>query len=132
MRLLLVVLALSTSAVTNADIIKCRFTEPFITTTYSMAQQSLTIEGVDRPRQVLRNISFQILGPGRFELWNGNRVVIQRMRLNFAGSDGMSDYVYPYAGQLVRANLHGGCTSNFLHATTVNGAPVPAAAATEN
>ena len=103
-----------------ADIIKCTFTEPFVNTTYSMAQQSLTIQSIEGPTQVMRNISFQILGPGRFELWTLNRTVVQRLDLNHEGSDGMSDRVYPYAARYPASGyglLHGGCTSNFLHAS---------------
>lgn len=98
----------------SADIIRCNYTEPFISTVYSMTQSTLTIDDHSAGiRNVYRNISFQILGPGRFELWNPNRVVVQRMNLNFRGSDGMSDRVYPYQGR--RGGQFGGCTSNFLN-----------------
>lgn len=106
--------ALVLPAFAQADIIKCSFTEPFITTTYSMAQQSLTIENMsDNTRQVLRNISFQIKGRGKFELWDANKQLLQKLNLNFHGSDGMSNRVYPYEGKF--RDHSGGCTSNFLH-----------------
>lgn len=108
-----IILSVGMSA--KADIIKCTYTEPFISTTYSMTQSKLTIE--DHSAQiinVIRNVSFQIMGPGEFELWDKNRQVVHRLFLDFKGSDGMSDRIYPYTG--VRGGQYGGCTSNFLHA----------------
>jgi hypothetical protein len=104
------------SLAARADIIKCTYTEPGISTTYSMTQSKFTI--VDHSAgitNVIRNVSFQILDRGRFELWNSNRRVVQRMYLNYEGSDGMSSRRYPYQGR--RGGQWGGCTSNFLHAT---------------
>jgi uncharacterized membrane protein len=112
----------------SADIIKCGFTEPFFSTEYSMAQQSLTVidHGLNT-KKVLRNISFQIRGAGHFELWDSNRRVIQKLLLNFEGTDGMSDTIYPYQAEWRSPgepygpqNLHGGCTSNFLNSRQGN------------
>ncbi len=104
----------------KADIIKCSFTEPFYSTQYSMVQQSLTIERANGSTQVIRNVSFQIMGPGRFELWDRSRRVLMEMNLNYNGSDGMSDFSYPYSAVSTRtvsgfSDHYGGCTSNFLH-----------------
>lgn len=124
MKNLLCVTAITLFAVASqADIIKCSFTEPFINTTYSMAQQSLTYStftGEDKPEEkVIKNVSFQIKGPGEFELVNKDGVVLQKLSLNNRGSDGMSDKQYPYEvedngmGGMAN-NGWGGCTSNSL------------------
>lgn len=113
-------LVLTLSAATaSADIIKCVFTEPFVNTTYSMAQQTLTIKMMDEKSQVLRNVSFQIRAPGKFEIVDKAGKVIQQLTLNFAGSDGMSDNIYPYSVVHLPMksganNGVGGCSSNYL------------------
>ena len=114
------------SATSQADIIKCMFTEPFFDTTYSMAQQTLTYSaftGDDKPEITkIKNVSFQIKGAGDFELVAKDGTVLQKISLNNKGSDGMSDRTYPYEvqdkGMDGMANSGwGGCTSNFLKAT---------------
>lgn len=118
MRKLLLSLVLAIPGLVHADIITCNFTEPFITTTYSMAQQKLVVkDNVMNQSTELQNVSFQIKGAGRFELMDANRNVIQTIDLNNKGSDGMSDRVYPYDVQWHAKNLFGGCESNFLRAS---------------
>ncbi len=115
-RFFLGIAILAASFTAQADILKCDFTEPFYQVTYSMAQQSLRIESPDSV-EVLKGISFQIKGPGLFELWDANKVRVMELNLNFAGSNGMSDTVYPYdARWLTMGGLWGGCISNFLPA----------------
>jgi len=118
------------AAASQADIIKCVFTEPFIDTTYSMAQQTLTYSaftGEDKPEEtVVKNVSFQIKGAGEFELVAKDGTVLQKISLNNKGSDGMSDRTYPYEvedkGMAGMANSGwGGCSSNFLKATDDSG-----------
>ncbi len=110
----------------QADIIKCVFTEPFIDSTYSMAQQTLTYSaftGDDKPElTVVKNVSFQIKAAGEFELVAKDGSVLQKISLNNKGSDGMSDRNYPYEvqdkGMAGMANSGwGGCSSNFLKAS---------------
>ena len=38
--------------------------------------------------------------------------VVQRLELSYKGSDGMSDFVYPYSVHWISEDLYGGCTSN--------------------
>jgi uncharacterized membrane protein len=106
----------------SADIIKCVFTEPFANTTYSMAQQSLTLQRPSQRTQVQRNVSFQIRGPARFDIVASDGKVLQQLRLNYTGSDGMSDRVYPYSVTYLpmRNGANGGvggCYSNYLKPT---------------
>jgi len=115
MRKFLLALAITVSGLAQADIIKCQFTEPFMTTTYSMVRQTLTItDNMNNTAAIIRNVSFQIKAAGEFELWNASKILIQRLNLNHQGSDGMSDLVFPYAVYWKSQDLHGGCTSNFL------------------
>lgn len=95
----------------QADIIKCSFTEPFVNFEYSMTQSSMKISGADFATYTVKNISFQIKDAGRFELFDKNNNVVARLYLDNNGSDGMSDYVYPYTAEW--DGLIGGCTSNF-------------------
>jgi hypothetical protein len=124
MKKLVLALALVAPFFAQADIIVCHYTEPFITTTYSMTQSTLTVENYgDQTKTVMKNISFQIVGSNQFQLWNKNKEVVQTMNLNFQGSDGMSDLTYPYDSYFTAGpggNLGGGCTSNFLKATGQN------------
>jgi uncharacterized membrane protein len=111
------------SIASQADIIKCSFTEPFVESTYSMAQQSLTYRtpGDDGKMQTktIKNVSFQIKDAGKFEIVTKDGKVIQKLELNNRGSDGMSDNTYPYEVQdssmMTSANSGwGGCSSNAL------------------
>lgn len=110
------------SSLASADVIKCVFTEPFVNTTYSMTQSTLTIEAAGEGKSVIQNVSFQIKGAGQFELVAKNGKVLQKLSLDNKGSDGMSDKNYPFTVQdlsqsKMANNGIGGCTSNSLKAT---------------
>jgi hypothetical protein len=98
----------------DADIIRCSFTEPFVVTTYSTNTKELNISyDVETAKnKTLKDVSLQIMGPGVFELWDDQKQVAQRLELSYTGSDGMSDFVYPYSVHWIPEDLHGGCTSN--------------------
>jgi uncharacterized membrane protein len=105
------------AAVSQADIIKCNFTEPFVNTTYSMTQSTLTYKNSEGKTRIEKNVSFQIKGPGVFELISKNGLLLQKIELNHQGSDGMSDRLYPYAAKdntKMTHQGHGGCVSNHL------------------
>ena len=110
----------------KADTINCSFTEPFIVTSYSMAEQTLTYvnpigKNGKEEVSVINNVSFQIQAAGVFELVSKDGKVLQTLKLNYNGSDGMSDTVYPYDvkdnSPIMTSNMgFGGCTSNNLKA----------------
>ena len=116
-----VVLLASFSA--QADIIKCVFTEPWINTSYSMTQSTLTYSGTEaNQNKVIKNVSFQIRSAGVFQLVSKDGKVLQTLVLNRKGSDGMSNAVYPYSAKDASLNAGansgiGGCSSNKLKAT---------------
>jgi hypothetical protein len=100
----------------KADIIRCTFTEPFVTTVYSTTQSTLALRYETEGREdIIKNVSFQIMSAGHFELWGPDRQPLQRLRLSHNGSDGMSDRQYPYSVEWISRGLRGGCTS--LHLT---------------
>lgn len=105
------------ASVSQADVIKCTFTEPFVNSTYSMAQSTLTysIAGEEKP-VVIKNVSFQIKEAGVFEVVGQGGKVLQTLNLSHNGSNGMSDDIYPYEVKDVSdlaGHGIGGCTSNY-------------------
>jgi hypothetical protein len=130
-KLFVATLATLFSFFAQADIINCYFTEPFISSEYSMVQQTLTYTdafGSDDGQastSVTKNVSFQIKAAGVFELVDKDGKVLQTLKLNDQGSDGMSDLIYPYEAQDRGVHKsanggYGGCESNFLKATDPN------------
>jgi uncharacterized membrane protein len=100
------------SDVVSADIIKCSYTEPFMTTSYDTSLKRMTVTyDVEKRRKIFDRVSMRELKPGVFELRNTNGQVLQRVERTCRGSDGMSDRLYPYEAQWIPEKLHGGCTS---------------------
>ena len=118
--ILAVCLIMITTLQAHADIIKCHFFEPSMITTYSMAQQTLTVlDEATEKTTVKENVSFQIKASGEFELRDKDNNLIQKLKLNNRGDDGASGLAYPYEVQyMIRvggaSSIHGGCTSNSL------------------
>lgn len=125
-KIILSTVALLVSVSASADVIKCTFTEPFVSTTYSMAQSTLTYrENITGKVQIIKNVSFQIKSAGVFELVSKGGKVLQVLSLNNNGNDGMSDDVYPFEVQdnnsAMTANSNiGGCSSNYLKVKKVD------------
>lgn len=125
MKLYFAAATLLAATVSQADIIKCSFTEPFVDSTYSMSQSTLTYKNFGEKDRVFKNVSMQIKGPGEFALISSDGKVLQSLSLNNQGSDGMSDTVFPYdvkdtnMGSMAN-NGFGGCTSNLLKAKNQN------------
>jgi uncharacterized membrane protein len=124
MKNLLISALLTTSVTAQADIINCSFTEPFFSLQYSTTTNELarTEYDFDKDKMVTKttkNVSFQIKGPAKFQLLAVDKTPIMNLELNFKGSDGMSDRVYPYDAELLTDgnSMWGGCDSNFLKAT---------------
>lgn len=112
------------SSIAQADVIKCTFSEPFVDTTYSTSQSTLTYKDYEGKTKVVKNVSFQIKSARVFELVSKNGKVLQTLTLDNEGSNGGSDTVYPYSVKdisLVDAGAAnggaGGCVSNHLKAT---------------
>ncbi len=117
----IIAIALSWVTPSAAEIIKCYYTEPFVTTIYSTNNNTIIFNDPgSAPKHQPLTASLQIVKSNIFELWTLKNELIQRMELNFKGSDGMSDTVYPYDATLFNYvenyDLRGGCTSNHLSA----------------
>lgn len=110
------------ASVSQADVIKCSFTEPFVNTTYSMTASTLTYKDFEGGKKVVKNVSFQIKSAGVFELMDKKGKVLQTLTLTNKGSDGMSDTIFPFEVKdtdpmMTANNGIGGCTSNYLKST---------------
>jgi len=109
------------ASISQADIIKCVFTEPFVNTTYSTSQSSLTYDSAGAGKKVIKNVSLQIKGAGLIDLVSKDGKVLQSLSITGKGSDGMSDRIFPYEvkdnSMVTGANGGiGGCESNYLKA----------------
>lgn len=115
--LIAITAVLLSATIAQADIIQCTFTEPFVDTTYSTTQSTLTYKAAFGDTQVIKNVSFQIKSAGVFELVAKDGTVLQTLTLNNKGSNGMSEDVYPYDVKdfngLTNKGI-GGCESNYL------------------
>ncbi|MEZ0390859.1 MAG: hypothetical protein ACAH59_01495 [Pseudobdellovibrionaceae bacterium] len=114
------------TSISQADIIRCNFTEPFVQSTYSMTKSTLTYQEALGEKKVIRNVSFQIKDAGIFELVGKHGKILQTLKLNKQGSDGMSDNVYPYEVKdtgfdMMANNGIGGCSSNYLKTESHDG-----------
>ena len=118
-KILVLASLLATGATAKADIIECGFTEPFYTITYTTGTRVLTIKNdSENTSQVINKVGFLIRGAGQFELVKGGQVIMT-LDLNNQGSDGMSDYTYPYEAKVLAManganNGIGGCESIVL------------------
>ena len=126
MKKLFALSVLLSATVSQADIISCTFTEPFVSSTYSMTQSTLTYDSFGLGKTVIKNVSFQIKSAGEFQLVDKKGNVLQTLTLNKKGSDGMSDRVYPFDVTDTSMNKYanngmGGCQSNKLKATEDSG-----------
>lgn len=83
------------ASVSQADVIRCTFTEPFVNSTYSMTKSELTFSGANGSGKI-KNVSFQIKDAGSFELVSKDGKVLQTLTLTNNGTDGSSDAVYPF------------------------------------
>lgn len=122
MKKYVVLFSLLATAAARADIINCSFTEPFVDSSYSMSQSTLTYTNFDSGKTVIKNVSFQIKSAGVFELVDKSGKVLQTLTLNGQGSNGMSDAIYPYDVKDTSMDKNannglGGCTSNKLKST---------------
>jgi len=114
---ILFVTSLLMMSISQADVIRCNFTEPFVASVYSMTQSTLSYVNSDGKKQTIKNVSFQIKAAGVFELVAKDGTLLQKLTLNRQGSDGMSDRLYPYEAKdnsPITHQSYGGCSSNYL------------------
>ncbi len=115
MKAVLVLFVVLTGGLVQAESFECGYTEPFLTTKYDPASLELSIvDEVMMAARVISGVTLTTTGPDEFALVAEDGSVLQTMKLDFAGSDGMSEMVYPYSGVLNREEgpLTGGCVSD--------------------
>jgi hypothetical protein len=103
-------------ALAQADFFRCSFDGGRYRAEFETEGSRLDI--YQGPRALVsEEVSFQVLGPGNFEVWSMNRRPIVRLLLNNLGSDGRSLETYPYQAELRLPGARpilGGCYSNYI------------------
>ena len=122
--------ALAESPIPQKDLLMCSFTEPFFNITYDANRGTVTYVGVDsydkntgtfasetlaqNAKIVGSDLDNSVMG-SKFQLLDDKGQVILHLVLNFQGSNGMSDEIYPfdawYMGSKLHYPLQGGCES---------------------
>ena len=109
----------------RSEWLRCQFTEPFYTITYSETYQRYGVSSPDNavrdpvtgevtfPETVTEGVSRVRIDAKTSQLVAKDGTVLMTLVLDRKGSDGMSDTVYAYSA-LMRT-LHGGCNSNLHH-----------------
>ena len=119
-------LAISTlivfSATAKAETFNCVFTEPFFSFTYSTSKETLSLNVMDEKKSVIKKVSFQIDDKGSYLLKSATGKLLATLILDNNGSDGMSDYVFPFTALYVEGDqpLYGGCDSTLLKRKELN------------
>jgi len=118
MKAIILTAVLSITSISQADLIKCSFTEPFADTVYNSKTLDLTYEGPGFKKVTIKNVSLEIMHASVFALVDKNGKTLQILNLNDRGSDGMSDKEYPYSVQdqsnMLGAVHTGGCVSSYI------------------
>ena len=119
-----------------AEVYSCSFTEPFVSLEYDSSKGTLATitpddyvelpDGSSKANPVVtEGVSLRVTATGKFELVDNAGVVLYELELTNAGSDGMSDTVYPFdikakSSQLMPPDYLGGCSSTSLKSTNPN------------
>lgn len=112
--------SLGAQAHSTDEVLNCSVTEPFINYTFNPAMKTLTMTSVEISPAVevlSRNAEFKSLDPAKNgEMGSTYQVVdtvtgevFMDLTLNNQGSDGMSDFMYPYDAKI--GSWYGGCDS---------------------
>lgn len=99
------------------EVIRCTFTEPFLSTRYNTSTLTFEVRNEDdKVTSSVNNVSFEKRAGARFVLLAPDKSTIQSLNLNQQGSDGMSDKIYPYEVTWTwhGSELVGGCSSDTL------------------
>jgi len=110
--LFLTALITAATATAHAEKIYCTFTEPFLTVTYNSDLNTIRVESPDQGSAE---------APARVTFLRGGILKVEadgisqwlEVNLSKEGSDGMSDFIYPFEGSISR-QLFGGCETDHL------------------
>ncbi|WP_291515911.1 hypothetical protein [Bdellovibrio sp. ArHS] len=96
----------------QAESIYCTFTEPFLSVSYNSDTNKVKITSPDNGGAELNAIvKYKQGGIIRFEVEGLTQYL--DLYLNKEGSDGMSDFIYPFEG-VISEQLYGGCETDSL------------------
>lgn len=115
MKALIFTLLLFLPLASQADIIQCTFTEPFVNSTYDTATSNLNYKSADGFSAGFAHVSLQTKSNGIIELLSEDGKVLQTLTRDFQGSDGMSDKKYSFSvvdHTDITAKGSGGCESS--------------------
>lgn len=119
MKYLISMMLFAFSSVSFAENMKCAFTEPFLTATYNSESGKITLESPDHGKATLP-VKVEFTQNGTLILSSAKISQTLEIFLTVEGSDGMSDFVYPFEGVIhgydggVDGKLFGGCESDKL------------------
>jgi uncharacterized membrane protein len=95
-----------------AEKIYCVFTEPFINVVYNSNTNKVKIEAAGgQPQEVTVAVEFQ--QKGILQIQDLHKTHTMKVDLTKEGSDGMSDFIYPFEAVL-DDSLYGGCETDHL------------------
>lgn len=110
--------------------LECGFTEPFFNLDIDLVKKEITKTSPNWEQGgegtvseiIATNIRLQSdlrdpLAP-KYQIVGSNGAIIAHLQLDMAGSDGMSDIVYPFNIQF--DGMHGGCSSNLIKTVNPN------------
>ncbi|WP_413290291.1 hypothetical protein [Bdellovibrio sp. HCB337] len=110
--LCLAILAMTSTA--SAEKIYCYFNEPSVKTTYDSDTNEFTIEALGSSPQTLTG--HVVFGAGILKISDTGLMHFLEVNTMKEGSDGMSDFKYPYHGTLMGkySNPQGGCETDHV------------------
>jgi hypothetical protein len=112
----------------QADVINCYDNhDPYYSSSYDMEKRVFTSnigevgDGIDVEGESVRvtNATFKIKGRGKFEIVDQKGKVLQKLDLNFKGTDSTSDRAFPYTGKASDYQYSLGCESTSLKAKVI-------------
>lgn len=115
LKLLPAILTITLSQVAWAERIYCNFTEPFISVVYNSDTNTVQIETpTEDPFEITAKVTFGKAGVITISTLDDSHKMT--VNLNKEGSDGMSDFIYPFEG-MIDDILLGGCETDALKKT---------------
>lgn len=103
---------LSCAHIASAETIYCSFTEPFLTVNYNSDTSKVLISSpTEGSAEFAAHMTFQKDGILKITAEGFDHYM--EINTTKEGSDGMSDFVYPFEG-VVNGQLYGGCETDAL------------------
>lgn len=112
MKSLLFFCAMFFSFTVKAESIYCSFTEPFLTVSYNSDTNKVKVDSPeDGSAEADAHVEFQ--KGGILKITAEGIAQYLEVNLTKEGSDGMSDFIYPFEG-IISQQMYGGCETDTL------------------